>query len=81
MIPPPQVIPNNIKPIKDSNIKTKTFSTIGIGGEFDVKKTPLSPPGTKVVIHEKSGQQNIGTHMGYRGSIWDHLWNTTYDIQ
>ena len=50
MIPPPQVIPNNIKPIKDSNIKPKTFSTIGIGGEFDVKKTPLSPPGTKVVI-------------------------------
>ena len=58
MVLPPQTIPNHIEPIEASKIKYKTFSTDSIGwGGGGFNKTPLVPPGTKVIIHEKMVKQ------------------------
>ena len=53
MVPPPQTSPNHIEHIDDIKIKPKTFITSDIAGGFDFNKTPLAPPGTKVIIHKK----------------------------
>ena len=69
MVPSPQTSTNNIKPIEAINIKSKTLSTnvIGGGGGGVQQDTPHTPtPVTKVVIHDKPGQNNPETHMGYR---------------
>ena len=64
MVTPHQASPNKIEPIDDSNI---TFSTSGIGGNFDFNNTPLATPGTKVVIHKNPGQHKNWDPNGVKG--------------
>jgi hypothetical protein len=50
-----------------------------INGPFDFNKTPLAPPGIKVVIHEKPSQQKTWDPHGVLGwyCIWDRRKNIT----
>ena len=57
MVMIPQSSPNHIEPIDDNKIKPKNFIKSGIGGEFLFQQETPTPPGTKLVIHKKPGQQ------------------------
>ena len=67
MIPPTETSQNNIETIEDRKIKPKTFSTYGIGEEFYLNKTPFAHPGTKIIIHNKPGQQKNWDPHGVEG--------------
>ena len=40
---------------------------MALEGNFDFINTPLAPPGTKVIIHEKPGQQKYWEPHGLEG--------------
>ena len=48
-----------------------------IEGKFDFNKTPLAPPGIKVIVNEKINSIKIGGYMEYWGGTSEQLWSTT----
>ena len=46
-------------------------------GQFDFNKTPLVPPGIKVIIHEKLNSVKLGWYMEYQGVTSERIWITT----
>ena len=47
-------------------------------GNFDFNATPMAPPGTQVVVHEKStNRKKLGLDMAQRAGTLDHLLSTT----
>ena len=56
-----EIILNFLRPAS-SNLKLS--AKMILEGGFDFNKTPLRPPGTKVVIHENPVQQIIGPTWG-----------------
>jgi hypothetical protein len=44
--------------LRQSRVNPKISAQEAINGKFDFNATPLAPPGSKVVIHEKPGQRN-----------------------
>ena len=58
-----QIIFNMLGPSRfNPNISEHTI----MEGNFDFKKTPLSPPCTKVVFHEKPKEVAYGYNMRYK---------------
>jgi hypothetical protein len=51
-----------------------------IHGQFDYNKTPLAPPGCKVIIHKNLVNADHGTHMESWDGTWDQQWNITVAI-
>ena len=67
--------------LRKSIANPKNPVQVSLEENFDFNKTPLAPPGTKVVINKKLGKHKFWYHMRYRDGIGDHQWNTTDSIQ
>ena len=50
--------------LRSSRIHPHLSAYAHMFGEFDFNKTPLAPPGTKALVHEKPAQR---TSWGYNG--------------
>jgi hypothetical protein len=53
--------------MRTSRTNPKISAYEAIGGKFDFNKTPLAPPGCKVIIHEKPGQRASWDQHGVPG--------------
>ena len=62
--------------LRTSRINPKLSLYAQIWGQFDFNKTPLVPPGTKLILHEKPHQRNTWSPHGligwYVGPAMDH---------
>ena len=65
-----------IKMLSQSRIHPHLSTYDSINGAFNFNKTPLSPPGNRVLIHNKTGKRKswdpAGTDGWYVGEAWDH---------
>ena len=53
--------------LKTSRVNPKLSAYAYLFGNFDFNKTPLAPPGTKVLIHKKSGIRGSWDYHGVEG--------------
>jgi hypothetical protein len=53
--------------MRTSRVNPKISAYEAIEGKFDYNKTPLAPPGSKVIIHEKPGQRASWDQHGVPG--------------
>ncbi len=62
--------------LRPSQRNPKVSAYTMLEGNFDFNKTPMAPPGTKVIVHEKSGQRLTwdphGTEGWYLGPALEH---------
>jgi hypothetical protein len=59
-----EITPNLLRP---SHINPKLSAYAQIEGHFDFNCTPLAPPGTRIIAHEKPGQRNTWDAHGVDG--------------
>ena len=52
-----------------------------IFGEFDYNRTPLYPPGTRIVIHYCPKIEHHGHHVDKNAGTKYHQWNATYAVR
>jgi hypothetical protein len=62
---PQAVITRNL--LRQSRINPKLSAHAQLNGLFDYNKTPLAPPGTKVIIHEKPDHRGSWSPHGLNG--------------
>jgi hypothetical protein len=62
--------------LRQSQINPRLLAQAQLNGAFDFNKTPLAPPGTRVIIHEQTGVRRTwsvhGTHGWYLGAAPEH---------
>jgi hypothetical protein len=62
--------------LHNSRINPRLSAEAQLNGQFDYNKTPIAPPGIRVVIHEKSNKRGTWAPHGalgiYIGSAPDH---------
>ena len=62
--------------LRQSRIKPRLSDKAQLNGAFDFNKTPLAPPGTRVIIHEQTGVRRTwsvqGTDGWYLGPAPEH---------
>ncbi len=62
--------------LRQSRINPRLSSEAQLNGAFDFNKTPLAPPGTRVIIHEQTGVRRTwsvhGTNGWYLGPAPEH---------
>ena len=56
-----------LKLLRPSRINPKLFVYAQIHGAFDFNRTPLAPPGTKIIIHYKPAIRGSWATRGYEG--------------
>ena len=70
--------------LRSSRINPNLLEYTYIFGIFNFNKTPLAPPGTKVVIHKKSKQRGLWAYHGvtgwYIGPSLDHYRCVKYHV-
>jgi hypothetical protein len=60
-----------LNPLRQSRINPKLPAHAQLNGLFDYNKTPLAPPGTKVIIHEKPDHRGSWSPHGLNGwYVW-----------
>jgi len=53
--------------LRPSRLHPKLSAYAHVNGEFDYNKTPLAPPGTEVIVHEKPKQRGSWDDHGIKG--------------
>jgi hypothetical protein len=67
--------------LRQSRINPKLSAHAQLHGIFDYNKTPLAPPGTKVIIHEKWITVDRGHRTASTAGMSDQRWSTTVPIE
>jgi hypothetical protein len=57
----------NTEPLHSSRVNPNLSAYAYLNGNFDFNKTPLAPPGTKLVVHLKPDQQASWAYHGKEG--------------
>ena len=55
--------------LQTSRVNPALSSYAYVFGNYDFNKTPLAPPGTKVLIHKKSNMRGLWDYHGVEGTL------------
>ena len=73
--------------LRGSRMNPKLSAYAQVHGQFDYNRTPLAPPGTRVLVHEKSGARGtwaphavdgwyVGPALDHYRCYTTHVWST-----